>query len=390
MGVIHKISPDNGTTQYLIRDDSIAPVELTTTASQAYSVGDQFILNDGKIYKATADIAQGGTITAGTNCEEAGTVSEQLNGKQDTLTIDNTPTKNSPNVVKSGGVFDAIDDVYGVMGENGAKNILALPISRIKALNTGGTWTGNVYERNGATFTFTVDSNGNVTEVDVDSNGSQTSDNNYLTFLDYGEYTIPEGSFILSDVNGSADCYSYVARKLNSGSANYGVTTINGEKEFTVDYTEYNNFQFAIAALKNKVFNHVKLKIMIRDARDTNPTYQPHAMTNAELTDAVKGWTDRVTIPTVDCASYGNLYFSENVGMHLACLWWVGNSSAPSSNITEEINISSYATEKPLTETANVMRNGDILLVSATNYARVGIKTSAWSGGSLLYPTVPK
>ena len=113
MGVIHKISPDNGTTQYLIRDDSIAPVELTTTASQAYSVGDQFILNDGKIYKATADIAQGGTITVDTNCEEAGTVSEQLNDKQDTLTIDNTPTKNSTNPVESGGVFDTIDDEIG-------------------------------------------------------------------------------------------------------------------------------------------------------------------------------------------------------------------------------------------------------------------------------------
>ena len=111
MGLAYKISPDNGTTQYSIRDDSIAPVELTTTASQAYSVGDQFILDDGKIYKATASIAQGGTITVGTNCEEAGMVSEQLNGKQDTLAFDLIPTDGSTKPVQSNGIYDAITDV---------------------------------------------------------------------------------------------------------------------------------------------------------------------------------------------------------------------------------------------------------------------------------------
>ena len=111
MGLAYKISPDNGTTQYSIRDDSIAPVELSTTASKAYSVGDQFILDDGKIYKATASIAQGGTITVGTNCEEAGMVSEQLNGKQDTLAFDLIPTDGSTKPVQSNGIYDAITDV---------------------------------------------------------------------------------------------------------------------------------------------------------------------------------------------------------------------------------------------------------------------------------------
>lgn len=46
---------------------SIASYETTTTASKAYAVGD-YLGYDNKLYKVTAAIAQGGTITPGTNC----------------------------------------------------------------------------------------------------------------------------------------------------------------------------------------------------------------------------------------------------------------------------------------------------------------------------------
>ena len=45
----------------------IATVESTATASKAYTVGAYFYYK-GKLCKCTADIAQGGTITVGTNC----------------------------------------------------------------------------------------------------------------------------------------------------------------------------------------------------------------------------------------------------------------------------------------------------------------------------------
>lgn len=45
----------------------IATVEASSTASKAYAVGDYFYYT-GKLYKATAPIASGGTITVGTNC----------------------------------------------------------------------------------------------------------------------------------------------------------------------------------------------------------------------------------------------------------------------------------------------------------------------------------
>ena len=49
-------------------DTILGPYESDITADQAYASGETFVM-DGKRYKATAAIAQGGVITPGTNCE---------------------------------------------------------------------------------------------------------------------------------------------------------------------------------------------------------------------------------------------------------------------------------------------------------------------------------
>ena len=55
----------------------IAPVQHDLIAAQRYEVGDLFIFNNG-LYKVTTAIAQGGTITIGTNCQAAPTLSDEL------------------------------------------------------------------------------------------------------------------------------------------------------------------------------------------------------------------------------------------------------------------------------------------------------------------------
>ena len=59
----------------------IAPIEATSTASQAYSQGDLFFYN-GKLYVATASIAQGATITPNTNCSQT-SIEKLIAGKAD-------------------------------------------------------------------------------------------------------------------------------------------------------------------------------------------------------------------------------------------------------------------------------------------------------------------
>lgn len=55
----------------------LAPIQLTLVASQAYSVGDQFIYQ-GLLYKVTVAIASGGTIIIDGNCELSECVTNQI------------------------------------------------------------------------------------------------------------------------------------------------------------------------------------------------------------------------------------------------------------------------------------------------------------------------
>jgi hypothetical protein len=127
----------------------IAGVEASTTSSKAYAIGNLFILT-GKLYKATAAIAQGDTIVtsgAGQNVTETTVDAEiaasggDVSGKADkvqsatngdfagldangnltdsghkhsdymaAMTVDSAPTSGSNNLVSSGGVYSALDD----------------------------------------------------------------------------------------------------------------------------------------------------------------------------------------------------------------------------------------------------------------------------------------
>lgn len=88
----------------------IAYTETSTTATKRYEIGDQFILN-GVLYTAAAIIANGGTITVGTNCTASDTVIEQVESLEDSANInyDNTASGLTATKVKT-----AIDEVAGM------------------------------------------------------------------------------------------------------------------------------------------------------------------------------------------------------------------------------------------------------------------------------------
>ena len=65
-------------------NEMIAPIE-DGTASKAYAVGEQFIMND-LLCEATQAIAQGDTMVIGTNCEESEQLSKQVREINDSLT----------------------------------------------------------------------------------------------------------------------------------------------------------------------------------------------------------------------------------------------------------------------------------------------------------------
>lgn len=69
--------------------DGIAPVETSSTASQAYAQGDYFLYN-GKLYICTLAFAQGAMIIPGTNCSQT-TIAAQLSSLSSALSNKTTP-----------------------------------------------------------------------------------------------------------------------------------------------------------------------------------------------------------------------------------------------------------------------------------------------------------
>ena len=89
---------------------------------------------------------------------------------------------------------EAVQDLHGQSAPypaGGGKNKLPLTVADIKASNTSGTWSGNVYSIGTSTFTIQVDSDGNVVAI----KGKNTSSTSNVLNLDF---TLKAGSYILS------------------------------------------------------------------------------------------------------------------------------------------------------------------------------------------------
>jgi hypothetical protein len=81
-------------------ESNIAPVEAdASSASNAYAVGKQLILND-VLYDVTSPISVGDAIDVGTNIAAANDLSTQIGGKQNQIEVTSMPTASASNVGK--------------------------------------------------------------------------------------------------------------------------------------------------------------------------------------------------------------------------------------------------------------------------------------------------
>lgn len=81
-------------------ESNIAPVEANaSSASQAYVVGEQLILND-VLYDVTSSISVGDAIAVGTNITAASKLSVNIKSKQDQIEVTTMPTASASNVGK--------------------------------------------------------------------------------------------------------------------------------------------------------------------------------------------------------------------------------------------------------------------------------------------------
>ena len=145
----------------------------------------------------------------------------------------------------------------------GNKNLLPMTVEGIKAANTTGTWSGNVYSINNGTITLLTDENGLV--VGIKANGTFNANTTFYVAHNFslsGNYTLtgcPSG--------GSAGTY-YIGMSVDGSWSNRDTgsgITVNG----TIVST-------AIALLSGQVFSNLMFYPMLRSATVTDPTFSPY------------------------------------------------------------------------------------------------------------------
>lgn len=243
----------------------IAPVETDATkASKAYSIGDQLILAD-VLYDVTANIAKDDALTIGTNITAADDIVTQL--KNSGVTTDAVPTKNSTAPVQSGGVYDAEQDIYEAMGQNGAKNLLEITERFVKN-PPASTYRVKSFSEYGIVIDGTVSTAQNMRISPADDDTS---------------FILPAGDYVLSNDGGALPTGLTITVRKN-GNALVSENSLATPYEFSANGTDYFVVLIHEAAA---TYTDATVSPMIRLASDTDATFRPYAKTNKELTDDI-------------------------------------------------------------------------------------------------------
>ena len=226
----------------------------------------------------TASTKAGEAATSATNAAASAQAAQQAAAS---FVVDSELSPSSTNPVQNkvittdlNNVKQALNDEVVTRATLGAHNLLKLDLSEIKSLNTTGTWSNNAYTLNDVTFTFNSDGT-------ISTSGT-ASDTTTFYLHSYSTWTKLPLKF-LSGCPSGGGMDKYILRLVRSGTfskndTGEGVLLDQNDIASSVDVT--------IVVLADNDVSGLTFKPMIRLATDTDPTYQPYAMTNKQLTDA--------------------------------------------------------------------------------------------------------
>jgi hypothetical protein len=196
------------------------------------------------------------------------------NGSQDLFVVeqpDGTKVA-TPAMVKQYVLGNSIDDIYSVMGQNGAKNLIPCPYYRASG-----------YSSNGMTTTY--DSDGVLTINKVA--GSSTAFF-ALTYTTDNYCLKPNTKYKLLVEFDNTTQFSVFAKY---GDIDIAIINKKSTGKYAVNFTTPQTLEgrenIAIYAAASDTETNAKVKVMIMLASDTDETYQPYAKTNKELTEVI-------------------------------------------------------------------------------------------------------
>ena len=213
-------------------------------------------LSDSSTNAVQNKVVKGALDGKADNADVAGT--QTVSGNPLTLT-DAAPINAESLVVE----LDPKQDLHGQSAPyvgGAGKNKLPMTVEGIKAGNTSGTWTGNVYNRNGVDFTILTDSDGNVTGIKVNGTASANS------------------AIDLGSINGLGTCVLNGCPATGSESTYY-LGTQRGVRDFGSGASVPSNENHIAYIFVESGYNAQNLLFypMIRLSTETDPTFAPYS-----------------------------------------------------------------------------------------------------------------
>ena len=173
----------------------------------------------------------------------------------------------------------------------------------------------------GSTVTAVVNNDGTITV-----NGEYSSSSN--TFGNVQDLSLPAGTYKISDKSVSADCIMQIF--------NATTQTVYWYNDTTFTYNGTDTLRFRLWIRGNSSFTNLRMYPMLLLPSDTDPTYQPYAMTNKELTENATPSSTSVSVPSTYSAGTSYLIFEKVNG--IATLQWSGSApSLPEQGVEYEI-----------------------------------------------------
>lgn len=285
-------------------------IEYTSTATVPHTVGTYLVYNKA-IYRVTAAIATGDTLTPGTNITVASDIMSMLAAQGSDLSdveeciapVESTTSASRAYAIgemfiknhtlyKAKTAITAGDTLVLNTNYEAASTTLQEEVEDLtakeaedianEALTRGTLGAKNLLPNEATTQTvngiiFTVNDDGTVT-----ANGTATAEAS-LRLLSNKQLPIKTGNYILS---GNISSDTRIVIYDSTSSSNIANETSAQEKEFS--YVAEHLIYVTLYVNTGVTVSDVIFKPMIRLATDVDDTYQPYAKTNRELTDDVK------------------------------------------------------------------------------------------------------
>lgn len=191
----------------------------------------------------------------------------------------NFTTKSAQNAKSTILSVEPIQDLHGYskpwVGGAG-KNLLPMVLDDIKSANTSGTWSGNVYTRNGVSFNVITDNDNNILGIKVTGTASAETVfviTNSIGGLHFENNTTYKINAFTSD-GGSTTTYSFQVRQNNTWKE---VRSTSDETMTYIQNTSTNDLvRCIIRANYACPTNGIMFYPMIRLSTETDATFEPY------------------------------------------------------------------------------------------------------------------